>query len=67
MSTEMRRCECGKLPVVIKGRHNTLNTDVWYVTCGNEYCKVRPATANYERKHIAVSMWNNGVVTDSLI
>ena len=39
----------------------------WYVTCGNEYCKLRPATANYDRKHIAVSMWNNGIVTDSII
>lgn len=40
---------------------------VYSVECRNLRCKTKPATSYYSVRGIAVSMWNNDVVTNHLM
>jgi hypothetical protein len=63
----LKKCSCGKLPEIIIGNHHSNQQKVFSVECRNSRCKYKPATGNYATKSIAVSMWNNDVVTNHLM
>lgn len=62
-----KKCACGKYPIVITGKHHSNTSKVYSVECRNLRCKAKPATGNYVTKTIAISMWNNDVVTNHLM
>jgi len=62
-----KKCACGKYPEILTGQHHSNQSKVYSVECRNLRCKTKPATANYDKKSVAVSIWNNDVVTNHLM
>jgi hypothetical protein len=62
----LKKCTCGKFPIVYRGLHPTLNKMVFFVMCDNPKCKTKPATANKETRQHAIKEWNSGLVTNSM-
>ena len=58
------KCQCGKLPVIIRGIHPVKSHSVFHIECQNPRCKYKPATADYKTQFQAQSAWNNKIVTD---
>jgi hypothetical protein len=64
---KLKKCSCGKAPTIITGKHYSNTSKVYSVECRNNRCRTKPATAKYDKKKVAVSMWNNDVVTNHLM
>jgi len=62
-----KKCTCGKYLEILTGQHHSNTSKVYSVEFRNLRCKTKPATANYDKKSVAVSMWNNDVVTNHLM
>ena len=60
-------CKSGKYPEIITGKHHSNTSKVYSVECRNLRCKTKPATSYYDKKSVAISMWNNDVVTNHLM
>ncbi len=62
-----KKCACGKYPEIITGKHYANTSKIYSIEYRNLRCKTKPSTSNYATKSIAVSMWNNDVVTNHLM
>ena len=62
----LNKCVCGKVPEIIKSKHNLLEKVVFSIICKNPRCETHPKTEDCFTLRMAKKQWNNNIITDSL-